>query len=131
MNLYADATIFKTIESVDDIDLIQEDAVLEWSDTWQLPLKVKKCKDIHYGKDNPNHTYEMGDAHLVSDDREKDVGVIFDPSLEFKIHIKPMIDKANSRVGMIKRSFFHLDSDNLKLLCKPLLRPILEYCSSI
>ena len=134
MKLFADdAKIFKTIESVDDIHLIQEniDKLLEWSHTWQLPLNVNKCKVIHYGKDNPIYTYKMGDTHLTADDREKDVGVIFDPSLEFRIHINTMIGKANSRVGIIKGSFTHLDSNNLKLLYKSLVRPILEYCSSI
>ena len=62
MKLFADdAKIFKAIESFDDINVIQDDIdkLLKWSTEWQLPLNVSKCKCIHYGKNNPNHTYTM------------------------------------------------------------------------
>ena len=42
-----------------------------------------------------------------------------------------MVAKAKSRIGLIKRSFMHLNINNFKLLYKSLVRPILEYCSSI
>ena len=42
-----------------------------------------------------------------------------------------MISKANQRVGMIKRSFSKLSCKSLLILYKSLVRPILEYCSSI
>ena len=134
MKLFADdSKIFKTIEPADDISLIQEDLnkLLEWSNTWQLPLNVGKCKVIHYKKDNPNHSYQMGDSDLTQDVTEKDVGVTFDPSLEFRLHIANMINKANSRVGMIRRSFSYLEANNFNTLYKSLVRPILEYCSSV
>ena len=73
----------------------------------------------------------MGNQPLSKDSNEKDVGVIFDLQLTFKDHIKKMVAKANSRVGLIKRSFMHLNMKNFKLLYKSLVRPILEYCSSI
>ena len=42
-----------------------------------------------------------------------------------------MIAKANSRVGIIKRSFSKLSINSFKLLYKSLVRPILEYCCCI
>ena len=42
-----------------------------------------------------------------------------------------MISKANTRVGIIKRSFSRLSIQSFKLLYKSLARPILEYCSVI
>ena len=53
MKLFADdAKIFKAIESIDDINAIQNDInnLLSWSNTWQLPLNLEKCKGIHFGK---------------------------------------------------------------------------------
>ena len=73
----------------------------------------------------------MGDATLSEDTTEKDVGVTFDCSLHFRNHIKQMISKANSRVGLIKRSFSRLNQQSFKMLYKSLVRPILENCSSI
>ena len=80
---------------------------------------------------NPNHTYNMGNSPLIIESTEKDVGVTFDCSLQFRTHIKQMIAKANSRVGIIKRSFSRLNQQSFKMLYKSLVRPILEYCSSI
>ena len=42
-----------------------------------------------------------------------------------------MISKANQRVGLIKRTFSRLSCKSLKILYKSLVRPILEYCSTI
>ena len=134
MKLFADeAKIFKAIESFDDINVIQDDInkLLKWSTEWQLPLNISKCKCIHYGKNNPNHTYTMNNPVLTTDTEEKDVGVTFDNTLEFRLHIRNIIAKPNSRVGLIKRSFSRLSILNFKLLYKSLVRPLLEYCSVI
>ena len=134
MKLFADdSKIFKAIESVQDINIIQEDIIklLQWSNVWQLPLNLDKCKGIHYGKKNPCHTYKIGNQDLMIDSEEKDVGVLFDNTLSFKAHIKSMTAKANQRVGLIKRSFTRLDKNSFKILYKSLVRPILEYCSVI
>lgn len=42
-----------------------------------------------------------------------------------------MTAKANSRLGMIKRSFSKLNIQGFKMLYKSMVRPILEYCSCI
>ena len=134
MKLFADdAKIFKAIESIEDFNMIQNDlnTLFKWSQIWQLPLNLDKCKGIHYGKNNPAHSYTIGDKSLNIDTEEKDVGVLFDQTLDFKAHIKKMIAKANQRVGLIKRSFTKLSKESFKILYKSLVRPILEYCSVI
>ena len=62
---------------------------------------------------------------------EKDLGVHFDSDFTFSTHIQNIISKANSRVGIIKRTFTSLKAKNFNLLFKSLARPILEYCSPI
>ena len=118
---------------MDDINIIQQDIdnLLAWSIKWQLPLNLTKCKGIHFGKKNPEHHYTIGGQSLLIDTEEKDVGVIFDPSLEFRQHISKIVSKANQRVGLIKRSFTRLNIDSFKILYKSLVRPILEYCSVV
>ena len=62
IKLFADdAKIYKAIESVHDISIIQDDIdkLYQWSLDWQLPLNIGKCKVIHFGRDNPNHEYKM------------------------------------------------------------------------
>ena len=132
--LFADDTkIFKAIESMNDISIIQEDVnrLFEWSLKWQLPFNIGKCKVIHYGKDNPENEYSMNALPLSTDTSEKDLGVTFDTSLKFRQHIGNMIAKANSRVGLVKRAFSKLNPNSLKSLYKSLIRPTLEYCSAV
>ena len=132
--MFADDTkIFKAIESASDLSLIQDDLnnLMKWSNDWQLPFNVEKCKVLHFGKHNPNHNYTMDDKPLPNDNTEKDVGVTFDTNFNFRSHIKNLISKANSRIGLIKRTFSKLNAQSFKLLYKSLVRPILEYCSSI
>ena len=73
----------------------------------------------------------MNALPLSTDISEKDLRVTFDTSLNFRQHIGNMITKANSRVGLIKRTFLKLNSNSFKLLYKSLIRPILEYCSAV
>ena len=90
-----------------DLDKIQE-----WSDTWQLPFNASKCKCLHFGKKNPEHTYYLKDTPIGSCTEEKDLGVTFDNNLKFNEHICNVTNKANQIVGLIKRNFKYLDTIN-------------------
>ena len=132
--IFADDTkLFKAIEDATDSNIIQCDLqkLLDWSKKWQLPFNTAKCKVLHYGKDNPHFNYIMENNILKKALEEKDLGVTFDDNLNFKIHIRNITAKANSRVGLIKRSFLHLSIDSFIPLFKALIRPLLEYCSNI
>ena len=43
------------------------------------------------------------------------------------IYIQESVKKASRVLGMIKRNFMYIDKENLLLLYKGLVRPILEY----
>ena len=57
---------------------------------------------------------------------EKDLGVLMDPSLSFKQHITAIATEASQKVGMIWRTFNHMDEEMFLLLYKPLVRQKLE-----
>lgn len=61
---------------------------------------------------------------------EKDIGVTVDEDLNFKTHIQLIVNKANSILRLIRRSFVYLDQSMVKLLFKALVRPHLEYAAS-
>ena len=50
--------------------------------------------------------YSMDDIRLSIVHKEKDLGIIFDETLSFEEHINTKVNKANSLVGMIRRSFW-------------------------
>ena len=58
---------------------------------------------------------------------EKDLGIWVDNELGFKEHINKVVNKANSTLAIIRRSYTYLDRQSLALLYKALVRPLLEY----
>jgi hypothetical protein len=108
--------------------------VCKWSQTWQLSFNTDKTHVMHFGRNNPQTKYYMTDTpdpHPVStSDVEKDLGVHVDRNLSFDIHIGNIVSKANSTIGLIKRTFTNIDQSTFTLLYKSLVRPILEYCNS-
>ena len=62
---------------------------------------------------------------------EKDLGVYIDSELKFSQHTKTQTNKANRIVGLIRRSFTHLDIHSFKILFVALVRPHLEYCGTV
>ena len=134
VRIFADDTkIFKTIQCEQDHDILQQDVVklIDWSNKWKLKFNVEKCKIIHYGFNNKKCVYYMNELVIKEDICEKDLGVTFDSSLKFSTHIRNIVCKANSRLGLIKRNFTCLNKDVFIPLYKSLIRPLLEYCSSV
>ena len=99
----------------------------EWSTKWQLPFNTRKCKVLHLGNSNPCHRYKMNGQKLEQVNEEKDLGVIIDKELRFHKQAAAAVKKANSRLGLIKKSFAVLDETTLPLLYNSLVRPHLEY----
>ena len=134
INIFADDTkLFRAIRSMSDINNLQEDIdkLVACSLKWQLYFNNTKCKVIHYGKNNPNHTYKIDNSDLTTDSEEKDLGITFDKALTFSNQIHQICAKANSRVGLIKKTFTNLNKNIIRLLHKSLVRPLLEYGSVI
>ena len=100
---------------------------MEWSKKWQLPFNLDKCKRFHTGANNTLHEYTMGGNILEQVKEEKDLGVLIDAELKFHKQTAAAVKKANSVLGLIKRSFINLDEELLPILYKSLVRPHLEY----
>ena len=64
-------------------------------------------------------------------EKEKDLGVIFDKDLKFSAHISEKINKANRNLGLINKNFTYLSKEMFLNLYKTLVRPHLEYASSV
>ena len=133
--IFADDT--KMYNAASNHDILQHDIdnLVHWSNLWDLHFNASKCKVMHIGHANPNHTYTMRNGREEIDiqdcDEEKDLGVLFDKSLKFDKHVNNIITTANKIVGIIKRSFSYLDESTLSQLYKTLVRPHLEYGNTI
>ena len=136
--LFADDTkLYRPITSPVDTDLLQQDLnfVLEWCGTWLSFLNFPKCKHMSIGSKSTSTQYYFyinNDAHPISTvQEEKDLGVTFDENLHFKTHINQLIHKANNVLGTIKRNFNSRDPVVIRLFYTTLVRPILDYASTI
>ena len=62
---------------------------------------------------------------------EKDLGVTFQQDLKFSGHIAEKVNKANSVLSLIVRTFDYIEKESFILLYKALIRPVVEYGNSI
>ena len=99
-----------------------------------LRFNASKCKVMHLGYANQQRDFQMGSADqrivLETTTCEKDLGVHIDPSLHFSQHCRKVTSKANKILGLIRRSFDHMDGPMLTQLFKGLVRPHLEYANA-
>ena len=62
---------------------------------------------------------------------EKDLGVTFQQDLKFGSYIAEKVNKANSTLSLIVRTFDYIEKDPFILLYKSLVRPHVEYGNTI
>ena len=103
------------------------DAMVRWSDTWQLPFNEAKYNVLHLGRRNFNFPYVMRGADLSDVQVKKDLGVQIDCDLKFRQHAASVVSKSTQILAVIRRSFALIDERTLPLLFKSLVRPHLEY----
>ena len=86
---------------------------------------------LHFGKNNTHTRYflNLGNASVLIDNPafEKDLGTFFQNDYLFDIHLNNIVKRANMLVGLIKRSFSHIDIEMFINLYCTMVRLILEY----
>lgn len=86
---------------------------------------------MHFGHQNPKHTYHLNNHQLEVTHAEKDLGVIMDDTFKFHTHSSSASKKANQILGIIKRSYGTRDAITMTALYKAMVRPHLEYGNTI
>jgi hypothetical protein len=134
--MYADDTkIFKEVRNQSDTGDLQQDInkLYEWTHKSLLRFHPEKCVVMRLGHNQTNLdiAYFMDGKRLSSSTQEKDLGLIIDSRLSFEQHIASKINKANSIVGLIRRSFQFLDKAMFRQLFIANVRPHLEYADAI
>ena len=101
-----------------------------------MSFNLEKCHVMSFGRSPRQYSYTMKNADgitlpLQQCNEEQDLGILFTPNLKFRDHINKITRKANSVVGIIRRSFSCLDKVMFRTLYVSLVRPHLEYASQI
>ena len=96
-------------------DIVQMDInnMLKWSSKWCLYINTNKFNVLHSEEKNTDCDYFMSidevDYKLNNSQLVKDLGVTFDPKLNFNHHIYEITHKATKILGILKRMFLFLD----------------------
>jgi len=88
---------------------------------------------MHFGPSHSYGSYSLNGTTIDSVESQKDLGILFDNQLKFSHDQRTsnIAAKASRSLGLIKRSFDHLDSDILTKLFVSIVHPTLEYCNSV
>ena len=79
LSKFADNTNWaRFVESEEDRKKFQDgvDGLARWSHDWQLLFNVGKCKIMHFGAKNKQHSYTMNGQEMEKVEVEKDIGVM-------------------------------------------------------
>jgi len=107
------------------------DSFVSWTEEIQMKLNASKTTVLHLGNSNPRINYKIKDKPIKSVDYQEDLGVIFSTNLSFSLHIKTTTASCFRVIGIIRRIFGNISEKQFKILYKTMIRPKLDYCSSI
>ena len=124
-----DSKIVSSINNIGDCFKLQHDInyLIAWSDKWQMPFNIDKCKVMHFGNDNYNFEYEINGNWLESVEFQRNLGIIVDKSLKFSNQCLSARNKANRALSFIKRNVNYKSKEIIRTLYNAYVRPHLEY----
>ena len=99
-----------------------------------MPVNTKKFGVSKFSKPNDPgalSSYQLFDEKLTEKLQEKDLGVLLSTDFSYKEHIYTMVGKALRVYGWLVRTLVSRDRIIIIRLYKTLIRPILEYASTI
>ena len=136
LRLFADdSIIYKTIHNTDDAHKLQQDinAAGQWEQDWLMKFHPNKCNIISTSnkRTKTTYNYKLHDHTLQQVDASKYLGLTLQKNLKWDTHINNITANANRSLGFLKRNL-KINSQHIKEHAyKALVRPKLEYCSSI
>lgn len=135
--LYADdLKIYKTIHSIADCNLFQDDLdrFSNYCITNKLHLSLSKCNTIIFTKNKniTRFTYTLCEAPLREVTTVRDLGVTLDSKFKLDQHIEQIVSKAFQMYGFVMRAAVDFKRPSTYLhLYKTIIRPQLEYAVPI
>ena len=136
VRLFADdCIIYRTIKTEKDSEMLQKDLeeLQKWESNWSMSFHPEKCQLLRVSKKKKQiiTNYFIHGKNLSQTNNAKYLGVIINDKLSWNPHIDEVVKKSNKTLGFIKRNFYKCNK-NIKLKCYlTLVRPILEYASSV
>ena len=107
--------------------------IQHWAYQWKMsfnPDPSKQAQEVIFSRKNnklchPDLIFNQTKVNRTSS--QKHLGLLLDEKLNFKEHIKVLIDKASKGISVIRKLRYQVPRDSLVSLYKCFIRSILEY----
>lgn len=107
------------------------DQLCAWADKWDMEFNIDKCKVLHIGRNNPQHSYSMKGQILSNTDSEKDIGVWITNSLKPSTQCREAYRVASAMLNNISKAFHFRDRHVFVRLYKTYVRVHLEFSTPV
>ena len=136
VRLFADdTTVYLKVNSPKDANTLQADldTLQVWEQTWDMEFNPGKCQVLHISNSNDplQSQYTLHGQVLESTDSAKYLGINISKTLKWNYHINEITNKANRTLGFVKRNVKTRNEAVKELAYKTLVRPQVEYASSV
>ena len=131
-----DCVCYREIKNVEDTVKLQKDIdrLGSWARKWGMRFQPVKCNMMQLANKRTSKihaSYKLDGTVLENVESIKYLGVAITKDLKWNTHISHVCPKANRTLGFLRRNLFSCPQDVRKAACKGLVRPILEYGSSV
>jgi hypothetical protein len=136
VRLFADdCVIYRPVQNQQDSNILQDDlnGLGEWEQEWQMCFHPDKCEVLRLSrkKSPQNYTYTLHNNILKTTTDTKYLGLNISKDMKWNNHINTMCKKANQTLGFVRRNLKNCPQKAKETTYKTLVRPQLEYCSSV
>ena len=115
-------------------DLIK---IQQWAYQWKMsfnPDPTKQAQEVIFSRKN-NKPYHpdliFNQTNIKRTSSQKHLGLILDEKLNFKQHLKVLIDKASKGISVLRKLRYQIPRRSLISLYKSFIRSILEYADVV
>ena len=136
IRLFADdVLLYNGVNSQADQNILQSDLfdLEKWCQANKMKINVNKCNMISFGRKfaKIQANYKLNGILLPQVSNVKYLGVYFSSDLSWSYHVQRIIAKSNRSLYFIMRNLKGAPLYVKAQAYKSLIRPILEYCSSV
>ena len=137
IRLFADDCVcYREIKNVEDTVKLQKDIdrLGSWARKWGMRFQPVKCNMMQLTNKRTSKiqaSYKLEGTVLENVESIKYLGVTITKDLKWNTHISNVCTKANRTLGFLRRNLFSCPQDVREAAYKGLVRPILEYGSSV
>ena len=137
LRLFADDCVcYREIKNSEDMVKLQEDIdrLRCWARSWGMRYQPVKCKLMQITRKRIkkiNASYTLEGTVLDNVEKIKYLGITITNDLKWNTHVSNICTKANRILGFLRRNLAACPKDVSESAYKGLVRPVLEYGSSV